>query len=339
MSCRFEVSEGNQIDFDASKGTVQKGKAACPFCHMIVDGNTLRSESKAKRMGQQLMAIVTGKEGDRKKFRSPTDSDITPLDKAGERLAQDALNHGPWILLDEPISRRQPRLMWVTRYGISKWSDLLNPRQALSMSTFARLVRSCGSLIENHHEPEYSKAVRTYLGIGVDEIARFTTTLNPWKADAEAINHMWGRQGLPMVWDYCENNVIGEHGGTWQYRLQQFMGAVKGICLVEQPAKVVRGSATAIPFDDESIALVVTDPPYYDAVPYSDLSDFFYVWLKRTVGDAYPDSFRTPLTPKQQELIEERPHSSIEDRKDKAFYERGMEQAFREAYRVLDNGI
>jgi len=104
---------------------------------------------------------------------------------------------------------------------------------------------------------------------------------------------------------------------------------------ISSPAHVRRGSATAIAEEDGVFDAVITDPPYYDAVPYSDLSDFFYVWLKRSAGAYYPNEFRTPLTPKQNEIVEQRPHKSLIKRKDAAFYEQMMGKAFGEAYRVL----
>src|SRR5215472_1365630 len=121
----------------------------------------------------------------------------------------------------------------------------------------------------------------------LDQSLSFTTSLNRWKVDAEAIVDIWGRQALPMVWDYCENNVLGDHGGTFKYRLNRFIEPVAGICTMPMPATVKHGSATLLPYGDATFDAVVTDPPYYDAVPYSDLSDFFYVWLKRTIGSQY----------------------------------------------------
>lgn len=143
-----------------------------------------------------------------------------------------------------------------------------------------------------------------------------------------------------MVWDYPELNPFSNGSGNWE-------GAVEWIARViahcsnssNQPAFLNRTSATRLPYTSQFEA-VITDPPYYDAVPYSDLSDFFYVWLKRSVGFLYPELFATPLTPKALEIVEQRPHKSLKTRKDAAFYEENLTKAFEEAHRVLtDRGI
>jgi len=107
--------------------------------------------------------------------------------------------------------------------------------------------------------------------------------------------------------------------------------------VISHPAQVLRANATSVPIPDASLAAVVTDPPYYDAVPYADLSDFFYVWLKRAVSDLHPDVFRTPLTPKSQELISYGPSGRGKGEKTPHWYESGMAQAFKEIHRTLDS--
>jgi adenine-specific DNA methylase len=138
-----------------------------------------------------------------------------------------------------------------------------------------------------------------------------------------------------MVWDYAESTPFNPQGANW---FACFDAACQTIVKIP-PSKQgcpIRGNATATSLEDSSIATVVTDPPYYDAVPYADLSDFFYVWLKRTLSDLYPDVFRTPLTPKRHELVSHLPTAGRGERKTASEYEAGMAQAFGEMYRVLD---
>ncbi len=141
-----------------------------------------------------------------------------------------------------------------------------------------------------------------------------------------------------MVWDYAESSPLNEQGANWQACVDAAAGTIKRI-EIPKPAIVSRGSATSLAVTGGAIHAVITDPPYYDAVPYSDLSDFFYVWLKRTAGKIHPDPFTPPLSPKQQEIVEQRRHTSLKTRKDAAFYEKMMARVFTEIHRSLaDNG-
>jgi putative DNA methylase len=340
--CRFEITEGKQIDFDPNQGTMRQGRAACPSCQMIVDGKALRTESKAKRMGQQLMVVVTAKPNQKgKKYRPATIIDEAVFQRASDTLAAAKVKYGPQIVPDEPITPDRPSpnsrgLSGVSRYGLDTFGSLFNERQLLTLTTFVRHVNAAFARLHSKVDVEYARAVGCYMALCVDELARFTTALNSWKVDAEAIVHVWGRQALPMVWDYCENNAAGHHGGTWEYRLDQFMEPVRGICLVPCPAVVKQGATNVGAVHANSWAAIVTDPPYYDAVPYSDLSDFFYVWLKRSIGDALPNQFRSPLTPKSQEVIAYYGAGTRKINKPPTWYEQEMQKVFLAMHQALN---
>ncbi|GAJ10935.1 unnamed protein product [marine sediment metagenome] len=188
-------------------------------------------------------------------------------------------------------------------------------------------------MLQEGYEAEYTKAMVSYLGIFVDELVRFTSVLNTWKVDAEAIVHVFGRQALPMLWDYNENNPLGDHGGTWKTRSKAVIGVVENIHNSPQGSVITQSSATSLPYSDDYFDAVFTDPPYYDNVPYSYLSDFFYVWLKRTVGHIYPDLFATPLTPKKNEIVAYTNFPGGFD-EGKRFFEDMLKKSFQEIFRV-----
>src|SRR5262249_46655142 len=148
-------------------------------------------------------------------------------------------------------------------------------------------------------DPEFAKAVATYLAISIDGIADHGSTMCQWRGGTEDAGHTFGRQALPMSWDYAEVNPISGSTGSWSsmqdrllrvlYHLTQIQS--KGEQSTPLRANVFQGTATELPWPENFFNAVIADPPYYDNVPYADLSDFFYVWLKRAIGDAYPELF------------------------------------------------
>src|SRR5439155_14398226 len=145
----------------------------------------------------------------------------------------------------------------------------------------------------------------------------------------------FGRQALPMVWDFAETNPFGDSSGDAAQAIDWVVGVIEAQANSGLPATVSRGSATALPWPDASFDVVVTDPPYYDNVPYADISDFFYVWLKRSVGDLYPDHFASELTPKKAEATALSSRHNGNMAAAEREYERLMAESFAEANRVL----
>ena len=341
----FQVLNDSEITFDPSKGSVNNAKAACLSCGTVVDGSYLRSESIAGRMHHQLICIVTASAALRgRHYRAPTERDLSRLSIAEAMLgeAQTISINGVPLIPNEAISKTEPRRVSPPLYGLSKWSDIFNPVQLATLTTFVRSIHSAHSRITSHWEDDYATALTTYLALGLDRGADHWSALCTWNPTAEKLQHTYTRQALPIVWDYAEANVIGGSVGDWiSSIIDNEVNGILGVSSLPMcSAKVYRGSATQQPLESGTMSAVITDPPYYDAVPYSDLSDLFYVWLKRSVGQLYPQTFGTPLTPKGMEIVEQRPHSTLKKRKDKQFYETHMTMAFREARRVVsDHGI
>ncbi len=337
MRCRFEIAEGKSIDFDPNAGTMQQGKAACPFCETVVDGKTLRSESKAKRMGQQMMAVVATRPKQKgKTYRTSDGPDEVVYQLAANRLEKEKDARGKEIVPIEQIPCYDPRRVSPPLYGLNQFVDLFNQRQLLALTTCTKAAE-----IVRHHiastfkDPDYATAVSSFVALLVDWLADKESTLARWHNSGEKISGTFGRQALGMVWDYAEVNPLCTVTGGFLAALDWSIRVVQNNAQITLMAHASQGSATSLPLSEDALDSVITDPPYYDAVPYSVLSDFFYVWLKRTVGKSYPNVFRTPLTPKGNEIIEQRSHKLLKDRKDHIFYERLMGESFAEMKRVI----
>jgi putative DNA methylase len=221
-------------------------------------------------------------------------------------------------------------------YGMTEFTDLFTKRQLALLLTLCRLVREAGeTMAAEGVEPERAKAIATYLGLLVDRIADRSSALCRWDNSAEKTANTYARQALPMIWDFSETNPFGGSSGDLAMHLDGVAKVIEHCADTGAPVLVIRGSATELSLDDASQDAVITDPPYYDNISYADLSDFFYVWLKRSIGHLYPEHLSSQLTPKRSEAIAAPyRHEGSKDAA-KAAYEEMMAASFAEARRVL----
>ena len=205
---------------------------------------------------------------------------------------------------DEELPPKDTLGFRVQRYGMLKWGDLFNSRQKLSLITFTEKVRiSYKKMIDEGYDLEYAKVVVSYLGLINGKLIERMTSLCRWLSTSDQIIATFSRQALPMIWDYAEFNNLTNDFVDWFSNILFHLSKIPPVEIEEKQLympEVTHFSATSLPYPEKYFDAVFTDPPYYDNVPYSYLSDFFYVWLKRSIGDLYPDLFSTPLTPKSQ---------------------------------------
>ncbi|MDN5365865.1 MAG: putative methylase, partial [Thermacetogenium sp.] len=333
----FEIAEGEEIDFDPGEGTIARAKAICLCCRSGLTDKEMRKQFREGRAGQRMVAVVLHHpEQQGKAYRLATEEDMEIFREAERYLEQkreelwDRWGFDP--VPDEDLPPKDTLGFRVQRYGILKWGDLFNPRQKLSLITFADKVRQAHELmLAEGYDEEHARAVATYLALGVDRLVNRTSQQNVWNVFAEKAEQVFLRQALPILWDYCEINTIGVQGWGKQFSYIKIVLDNLSISNIMSPS-IIQSSATSLPYPDNFFDAVVTDPPYYDNVPYSYLSDFFYVWLKRTVGDLYPDLFATPLTPKSEEIVAyTREQGGFEE--GKRFFEEMITRAFREIAR------
>lgn len=333
--------------YNPENGNVARAVATCLVCGNVVDDDTTRRLFQENKTGQRLVAVVlhsSSRQG--RKYRLPNEIDNTAYNHASKKLKEIegglSLSWGMTAVPDEPTPEGKgggaERAFSVRNYGLDTWGDLFNSRQKLAVITFASKVRH---VFENNStiDKDFMMSVVTYLALALDRTLMFTNMLTRWKSDAECPVDSFARQTLSMTWDYAENNPIEAHSGSFIDQVERILYSLPLAYVGNTPAKSSQSSATQLPFSDSYFDAVLTDPPYYDNVPYAYLSDFFYVWLKRTLGHIHPDLFSTPLTPKSNEIVA---YSNREGglAAGKKFFEDNLKYAFKEMHRVLKpNGI
>jgi adenine-specific DNA methylase len=347
------IVEGSQIDFDPSIGTVKGAIVTCPICGGVIDDDTTRQLFREGKAGQRMMAVVLHHPSQSgKRYRLPTERDLKAYHSATEALKQKVERlRDEWRMEpvpDEPTPTGggpgAERAFSVHKYGMTTWGDLFNERQKLALLTFAEKVRQAYTeMLSEGADSEFAKAVATYLAFVISKTADYCSVLCQWRNNLETVGHTFARQALPMLWDYVEGNPVTGASGTAEGGLEWVISVLAHLSQIPPAStlpQVHQGSATELPYPDKFFDAVITDPPYYDNVPYSDLSDFFYVWLRRTIGHLYPDLFLTPLTPKVEELVADTQRRGGNMEAAKQWFEQQLTQAFREIYRVLkDDGI
>ena len=333
------VQAGSERDlgFDPAEGS-RGGSTVCPGCHSPIDDQYVKAEGCAKRFGHQLMAVVCDPPtGTGRRYVDPTIEWETTfasrsLLKRAESLAKKLAISVP----DEPLEAN-PRSFDVQHFGFTHWRDVFTPRQLVAMVAFAGTVRAAhADMLAQGYDTDRAKAVATCLSMVLGRLSNQCASLCRWQP--EFVAGMLGDAGLPMIMDFAEINPLVDSSGGWPSALSYTCEALRSFTLIPEPATVVRGSALAAPWEDESFDAIVTDPPYYDSRSYSNLSDHFYVWHKRSVGHLYPEHFASQLTPKKTEAIAAPyRHGGIRARADAA-YESMMQKAFQEARRLLKPG-
>jgi len=332
-------------DFDPSQGTISKAIAVCPVCGAVVEAKTTRKLFQDGKAGQRMVAVVLRKPGEKgKRYRIATEQDVAVFKEAEcyleEKREKLMMEWGCDPVPDEPLPPKETLGFRVQRYGILKWGDLFNARQKLSLITLAEKVRIAHkTMLKKEYEKEYTNALTSYLAIIINTLIDHNSIVCQWRGGTEDGSHTFGRQALPMTWDYFEVNPLSGSTGSFESSSPKLLRVIEHCSSANSPALITQSSATQLSYSENFFDAVFTDPPYYDNVPYSYLSDFFYVWLKRTVGDAYPEFFSTPLTPKRNEIVA---YSNKEGgfEAGKQFFEETLKQSFQEIYRVLKpNGI
>jgi len=328
---------------EVEPGTSKGGAATCPITGFTTAVEGVRLQLTARRGGAadaRLIAVVAdAKAGAGRVYRAPLPDDEDAFARAREKFYRTVQNKECDVGLPMGDINHLRGFFNIVLYGMTHWGDLFSPRQALSIITFARFTRKIGEISEL--EKELSTAVQTCLALVLDRLAEKLSSAARWDVTRENAQGTFGRQALPMVWDFCEVNPFSGAGGDWDTALDWVAKVIEsnaepltnsGIGHAEQ------ASATKHPLPNESVSCVFTDPPYYAAVPYADLSDFFYSWLKQTVGPLYPTMFAKPLSPKSRELVSLSHRAAMYREKTGPWFEAHMAEACNECRRICEAG-
>ncbi len=245
-------------------------------------------------------------------------------------------------LPNEPISPPDSRAIFVQLYGMDTWRKLFTDRQLLALGTFVKHTRAAREAMAEAYsdvpvanQETLIEALEAYLAIGIDKCADYNSTICAWDANGEYMTHVFMRFALPMKWDFAEVAITYDTTGAFPGAIDWISRVVENITesVAGAGVQVLRQSAVES-LGENVYDAIVTDPPYYDAIPYADLSDFFYVWLRRTVGDLYPEQFASELTPKPGEIVQHNGRA-VSVSEAKSLYEQGMAAAFKTACRAL----
>jgi putative DNA methylase len=329
---RFVVRSGAPTDLKAVSGGTKLGRGnfRCLMSGTPISSDYIKAEGKAGRMGARLLAIVA--EGDRGRvYLSPNPEH--------EAVAGNA--KPTW----KPEGDVPPRLTGGTcvPYGLAKWGDLFTPRQLVALTTLSNLVHEAMVLVKRdaaiaglenggmplheggHGARAYAEAVALYLAFLVSQVSNHASSVCGWNSANAQMRSVFARQALPMVWDYAESNPFCESSGSYA---NLFERQVKGFEALGNSARAWAFQADVNGQAISSTRLISTDPPYYDNIAYADLSDFFYVWLRRSLRPIFPDLFATLAVPKAEELVASS-YRHGGKAKAEAFFLEGMSRAMR----------
>ncbi|MCK6469153.1 MAG: DUF1156 domain-containing protein [Candidatus Brocadia sinica] len=357
----FEIFEPKD-DSEVPMGTISNARALCVACKSVLSPERVRYQLSNQKGGAEcffdnsgkrlngstpLVVITTSGEKAGKKYRVPRDEDIQAFARIQDRIEKkEAVLMGKGIISpipNEPISEIRPSpnargLTAVTRYGIKRFGDLFTQRQKLSLLTFVDKITSI-----DLSESKFPNVLKELLAMAFGKLIMHHNTQCRWNPHGESAPGAFGRQALPMIWDFIELIPLGESMGSFYSTVELISETSEKIGTWQKTIGTVEQSdAVKHPLSDSSASLWFTDPPYYDAIPYADLSDFFYVWLKRilpnhkiTKGDNNDSG--NPLTPKIPECVWNQAHIVNGKVKSQKFFEETVTKAFIEGRRILKN--
>lgn len=300
-------------------GTVVRQGATCVGCKSHVDLKYVRIEGQHGRMGNTLMAIVA--QG--RNSRIYLDPDQVHV--------QSAQIGSPKSTPRGAIPDRAPSFR-VQAYGYRNYSDLFTNRQLVALTTFSDLVDEARDKVlddvgDDRDAEDYADAIATYLGMGVSRLADIANSLCRWESSKSQVRNLFGRQAIPMVWDFAEAPPFGKAAGSFEVSLGSLAKVIDRFWCDAPVGEAKQQDAATSAYTG---MLISTDPPYYDNIGYSDLSDFFYVWLRRSIRKVHPDLFGSMLVPKEEELVAN-PYRHDGKKGAQRFFEDGFRNVFSHA--------
>ncbi len=332
-------------------GTMSRSGAQCPCCSAIMTMEDIRLEGKAGRLGQLMIAVVVdGQKG--KEYRLHRKNEIESADITRDEI-DNLFNKLPFGLPEEPTPKEgigASRAFSVDSYGFDQWFKMFNNRQLFTLGKFLRETRNaCKTIRDYDYSFAWIEAIKSYLAAALDFVINRNSSICTWTITRETTRGTFARFALPITWDFAEAAILGHSSGGYP-------GAIEWIGLyidyslsfVGQSPSPQTKQNSATQSQEEKYDIIITDPPYYDAIPYSDAMDFFYVWLRRMLHGLSAEIdgvFEERLAPKWNqekedgELIDDASRFSGDKVKSKSSYEDGMFRAFKACHRSLeDNG-
>lgn len=338
------IAQRRAFDKVIGGGTMSRSGATCPCCQTIMTMEDIRLEGQAGRLGIMMTSVVIdipkGKD-----FRLPTDDELLRADEAIYSL-ESIFSKIPLGLPSEMLPGKEALGFRIPLYGFDHWAKMFTSRQLLVLGTVLTLIHGFRKQAK-YDSPDWMDAIQSYLACIFDKVADYNSAFVEWQPQGAKGGHTFMRWALPIKWDFTENNILVSDSGGWasvsEWVTEPLTGVLPSATQDAPPPNVLRQSAINIAgkFD-----IIVTDPPYYDAIPYSDLMDFFYVWLRRIFygsSSAIDKIFDHPLAPKWDhdandgELIDDSSRFAGDSQLSKSVYEEGMFNAFQACHNALEN--
>ena len=337
---RFGIAKGSEIK--RTEGTKRaRGPAICPFCDQPTSEDEIRTSSRAGRMGEQMVCVVVdGVRG--KDYRPVEERDLCAIEDAQTTEVEIPAEYivpeinGPGASPDAGSHRS----ISLELYGFTRWGQLFNRRQLVLLNSFIQSVRDAIEtlVVKGTSDDDYKIALASYLGLWIDRIAMFSNSFCRWESGLERPKTPFGGQSIPMMWDFPEINPLGTLAGTATTQLRYMTGAIEREARPDGSAPIIASlvaNASNLAVSTASVNCCVTDPPYGNSIAYADLSDFFYVWLKRSLGDVHRELFLTPQTPKEEEVTSHKHRHCGSQREANKFYQQRLSESLRESKRVV----
>ncbi len=318
-----------------SEGTMSRAGAKCPCCSTIMTMEDIRFEGQSKRIDSLPTAvIVDGQEGKAYRFWTQEEKAAARLSSCQIESAFSNVHHGPIV---EPMNPASTRSISCHLYGINNFADFFTSRQHLSLGNFLSAVNQLKNELSNQdYDDDFIEAIHAYQAMAIDRLIDYANSLCSWHVSGEKMRNLLGRFSIPMVWDYCELSPLSDTSGSVSGALEWIFLALQHFISAERnapPSTVINESATILKTgsSDDQYDLIITDPPYYEAVSYADLSELFYITLRRMVNK---EPFLYPSIQKDLEAVQHI-HSLKSRKEGKKRYETLMTEAFRKAWQNL----
>ena len=348
------AAQKREHDKRVAAGTMSRAGAKCPCCGAIMTMKDIRVEGKAGKLGELMTAIAVDEQKG-KGYRLPTQKETqcaTEAVREIDRVYADL----PYGLPNEPTpaggGRGAGRAFSVQNYGLMRWCDLFTERQLFAIGQLARSIRDVHDTNASSRVAisDWVEAIQAYLSASLNRLVDQSTTLCTWYLSGENVKHTYVRYALPIMWDFAETNPLFDGGGSWSSAIRMCSSALDHALAAAEDAPlphILRASSISATMP-QGVELIVTDPPYYDAIPYSDLMDLFYIWLRRTMADvapAYAPLKEMVLSPKWDrdsndgELIDDESRHDGDGPASRSSYEDGMFRVFQRCNQILlENG-
>ena len=319
----------------ASKGTVTQKSATCPHCGHVVSTSWLRERGNQGEIGDQLYAKLQVVNGGGRVYSAVTAEDEVLASRSTlRRIEARQLEAVP----DLPFDMNGVRHLWAIQYGVTSTRALYNQRQSVALLEVAHEIDSAVELMSSRYSPDVSRAVAVLLTLTFNRLVMYGSRHAWWQSNGEFPANMFGRQAIPMVWNYVEMPPQSSGAAGWQSARTWVDKIACHLARIPRRGMVHLGDASCVPMPSGSVDLVAIDPPYFDSITYAYLADVFYAWMRPMLARHLPDDFIEEATPKREEAIVDRRHRLAPSPKTASHFGRKMQESLAEARRILKPG-